>query len=89
MDRFNPHSMEIYMSGQQPAFRILTKPEGAEKFSEIAAIWVTSKKDVFSVRLNVGGEEIKAIMVPNKPKTAEPAAPAAKKRSAAAHAAHA
>jgi len=63
------------MSGQQPAYRILSKPEGSEQFAEIAAVWKTAKPEVFSVHLNIDGHELSGIMVKNTPKPKKPASP--------------
>ncbi len=66
-----------------PAFRFLTKDDGSEELKEIGQVWETSKKDLFSVVLDLEGtgEKIRFMMVANRPKPqaklAKPQQPAA------------
>ena len=58
-------------TGQKPSHRILTKSAGGEKNDiEIGAAWKTSKEEVLSATIKIWGHEVKAIIVPNRPKEA-------------------
>ena len=60
-----------------PVFRFLTKDEGSEELREIGQAWPTAKAEVFSVTLDLEGtgENIRFMMVPNKPKPNDKRAP--------------
>jgi hypothetical protein len=81
------------MPGKIPSHRILAKPPGSDKNTlEIGAIWQTSNQEVTSVSLKFdamvevmkAGSDIRAIVVPNRPKTANGNKPAEQQPTVAA-----
>jgi hypothetical protein len=59
-----PKTMEHSMAkGDLPKYRIKVK-DAEGKSATVASIWPTSKKEIFSVRLNMDGHELSGIMVP-------------------------
>jgi hypothetical protein len=42
-------------TGQKPAYRFITKPEGQGKYTEIGAAWALAKAESFSASVTIDG----------------------------------
>lgn len=64
------------MAGTPPTHKLVVKPEGAERWTEIGAAWKKASGN-FSVVLDIEdtGQRINALLVPNTPKPKAKPAP--------------